>query len=891
MRSSPDLSESSAPLRSTIQVDGHELIPLEDGWQAAATLPDACTDPSEFDALSWLATSVPGTAASTLANAGLWRLGEHHDFAAEDWWFRIRFAAMPPALGEQVALRLEGIATVADVYLNGERVLASDSMFAAHRLNVGTRLRASGNELALHCRALEPLLRERRWPRARWRTRLVSEGNLRFFRTMLLGWAPGIAPGPATVGPWRDVSLERCRRLTVEELVLRSRIDGDGVGTLAAHVRLSTLGEEPITAVDIELSGRSGTFTAPLLLEVAGNGVRASGELTAPAVARWWPHTHGEPVLHKARLLVRCEEETVAIDAGRVGFRALAFGATREHDVEQEGLDLHLNGVRVFARGAVWTAVDAVGLAPSPAELRAALEQVRDAGMNMLRLPGTSAYETNAFHDLCDELGILVWQDFMFANLDYPLANDTFRDTVEREARQELDRVAGRPSLVVLCGNSEIEQQVAMLGLDPALGRGELFGELLPALVRESGVDAVYIPSAPCGGDLPFRSSKGVANYYGVGGYRRPLEDARRAGVRFAAECLAFSNVPGEAAIEELLPEAAGRAAVHDDPRWKASVPRDAGSDWDFEDVRDHYLALLFQVDSGELRRTDRERYLELSRAVTGEVMGEVFGEWRRAASPCGGGLVLWLRDRAPGAGWGVVDHRGLPKVAYHHLRRALAPVACWMTDEGLDGVATHVANDGPDALACRLRIALYRDRQVRVQEATKTVELAPHSVGEWNVETLLGNFVDVSWAYRFGPPQQDLVVASLERDPADASESALEPISQSLCFPAGRPLARESVERLGLEAGAEALADGAVRLRLRARRFVYGVRLHIPGFTPTDDAFHLEPGVERALHLHTDRAGDRFAGGHLTALNLAGKAQIEGPQVADREIVPGRER
>ena len=95
--------------------------------------------------------------------------------------------------------------------------------------------------------------------------------------------------------------------------------------------------------------------------------------------------------------------------------------------------------------------------------------------------------------------------------------------------------------------------------------------------------------------------------------------------------------------------------------------------------------------------------------------MAEVFGEWRRAGSPCGGGLVLWLRDLVAGAGWGVVDHRGAPKVAYHHLRRALAPAAVWTTDEGLGGVVAHVANDGPEPLDARLRVALYRDLEQRV--------------------------------------------------------------------------------------------------------------------------------------------------------------------------------
>src|SRR6185437_1986057 len=157
------------------------------------------------------------------------------------------------------------------------------------------------------------------------------------------------------------------------------------------------------------------------------------------------------------------------------------------------------------------------------------------------------------------------------------------------EAGEVLAALAGRPSLAVVCGNSEIEQQVAMLGLDPAMGRGELFGELLPAALERSGADAIYVPSAPSGGARPFRPDQGVANYYGVGGYRRPLADARLAGVRFAAECLAFANVPDEAGVEAVLPDAPGDVVVHH-PRWKAGVPRDVGTGWDFEDVRDHYL-------------------------------------------------------------------------------------------------------------------------------------------------------------------------------------------------------------------------------------------------------------------------------------------------------------
>ncbi len=907
-----------------VHVDGHEALVLSAGWEAARAPVDWDGEVENLDGLSWIPARVPGTAAGALCDAGDWRPGEPHDFDAEDWWFRTSFDVEPAVPGEEVVLCLDGIATVAEVYLNGERLLESDSMFAAHTLPLGDRLNAvsggavSRNELAIRCRALAPLLGESRRPRARWRTRLVAERNLRFFRTMLLGRAPGFAPGPAAVGPWRAVRLERRRRVAVEELTLRPRLDGER-GVLSVAVRLRPLDGARLNSVEVELEGPSGTHRAALALSGPAEEPTARGELAVPAVARWWPHTHGEPVLHDVRLLVGsahavvgagaahaeanqtatgqngAARERIAIDAGRIGFRELAFGATPAHEVERDGLDLHVNGVRVFARGAVWTPIDPVGMAPAEHELRAALAQVREAGMNMLRLPGTGAYETSTFHDLCDELGILVWQDLMFANLDYPLADEPFRASVTREATAVLNALGGRPSLAVVCGNSEVEQQVAMLGQDPALGRGELFGELLPRLVRESGVDAVYVPSAPCGGELPFRPDRGIANYYGVGGYRRPLEDARRAGVRFAAECLAFSNVPSGAPVEEGLGEGsraeagegapaeegfgegsraeAGEGAPAEAPAdlagevLRTGIPRDVGADWDFEDVRDHYLGLLFDVDPIALRAADHERYLELSRAATGEVMAEVFGEWRRAGSPCGGGLVLWLRDLLPGAGWGVIDDRGVPKLAFHHLKRALAPVAVWTVDEGLGGVVAHVANDGPESLVASLRVALYRGGELCIEQAVAPVELAPHSQGEWNVETVIGHFVDAAWAYRFGPPAQDAIVVSLECGGSPGAGPRM--LCQAVRFPAGRPLERESPAQLGLAVEATPLPDGDVRLALHSRRLAYGVRIDAPGFRPSDDGFFIEPGGEREVILRATDAEGSLDGGRLTALNM----------------------
>jgi beta-mannosidase len=691
-----------------------------------------------------------------------------------------------------------------------------------------TRRLREENVLEIHCRPLTPELERTRRPRARWRTKVAHNG-LRFYRTSLLGRSPGFAPSPAPVGPWRAVSLVHRAGPTLETLTLRPRLEGnDGVLAIAG----TTTGTPSV--VEIEIAG------GRTPLEIGEDGF--VGTVRIPDAARWWPHTHGEPALHDCRLLL----DGSVVAERRIGFRELAGE-----------LPLRINGVPVFARGAVWTPVDAVTLTPTPDELRRALEQVVDCGMNMLRLVGLGAYESECFHDLCDELGILVWQDFMFANFDYPLPDDAFREAVTAEAGAELAVVAGRPSLVVLCGNSEVEQQVGMLGLDAAEGRGELFGELLPSLAAEAGADAVYVTSSPSGGDLPFSPRSGVANYFGVGGYRRPLEDARRAEVLFAGECLAFANVPGDEAAAMLGP-------VHH-PRWKQGVPRDNGSGWDFEDVRDHYLRLLFDVDPADMRRFDHDRYLELSRATTGEVMAEVFGEWRRAASACGGGLVLWLRDLVPGAGWGVLEDDGTPKACWYHLRRALAPVAVWTTDEGMNGVDVHVANDRPRAFDGSLRVAFYARTGHAIAEVTESLTVEPRGACTRNAEAMLGRFVDAAWSYRFGPSAHEALVTTL-RD----AEGAV--VSRAFRFPAGRPLPMPA-EDLGLEAHLEAPGDGETVVRVTSRRLAYGVRVRAAGFVPDDDSFSLEPGGEHVVRL--SGSGSRPFRGVVTALNLDGAVHL----------------
>jgi beta-mannosidase len=663
-------------------------------WQLALAAPGA-----PMPTGGWIAAPVPGTAAEALKLDPMAPTPLHD----KDVWYRTRFA------GEgRRRLLFEGLATIAEIWLNGAKILDSDNMFLRHDIAVELR---GDNELLISFRSLDKALEQRqesrKGGRARWRTKIVENNALRLVRTTMLGHMTGWQPPVHAVGPWRPIRLID-RDLDVD---LCATLDGDGdAGVLEVSLRLDG-GAEVVV----------GDRSAPLA-RVDG---RLAGTLRLPKVEKWWPHTHGTPALHPVKLRTADGE----IDLGRVGFRSIAV----DRDTDGKGFALVVNGVKIFARGACWSAADLVSLAGDRGRLAPWLTLARDAHMNMVRVGGTMIYESDDFFALCDELGLLVWHDFMFANMDYPIADPAFRASVETEVAQFLRRTRPHPSLAVLCGGSEVAQQVSMMGLPPALWTGPLYEEVLPATVTALRPDVPYVPHSPGGGDLPFATHTGISHYYGVGAYLRPLEDARRANVRFASECLAFANLPDEPASDDWWP-----------------VPRDRGADWDFADVTRHYARLLYDSDTMEAMRT-----------APGAVMEATIAEWRRAGSSCWGALVWMLKDFGLGAGWGVIDASGRPKPVWHALRRAFRPVQVVLTDEGLNGLGIHLINETADAVRAQLALRCLKDG-AEVMRRERDVELPPRSNHTLTSAELIGSFFDITWAYRFGPPPLDVAVVSL---------------------------------------------------------------------------------------------------------------------------------
>ncbi|TDK30427.1 glycoside hydrolase family 2 protein [Rhizobium deserti] len=777
-------------------LDG-EISLLDTGWSLTLSASGAYARPLDIPAATEaIPAAVPGTVASALESAGRFKRNEPPPLIDKDAWYRRPLAGETPG---PAVLRFEGLATVAEVFLGEEVILSSDSMFESHDVAV----ELTGNDILSICfRALKPHL-DKPGPRARWRPSLMNNQGLRLIRTTALGFMPGWAPQVHAVGPWRPVSLIRPGMHQISQLsvsagleekagVLRVGFEYDGP---AADLRLACNGRETICR--------------------ASEG-RYSAELCLPDIEAWWPHTHGKPSLYEVTLRIARQEFLVA----RTGFRSVLT----DRGADGKDFALLVNGEKIFCRGAVWTTADIVSLPGDRASYQPWLRAAADAGMNMIRIPGIAAYESSDFFRLCDELGIMVWQDLMFANFDYPAADPDFMIHVKSEVRQLLQAVQASPSLAILCGGSEIYQQGAMLGLPERIWKGAFWEEFLAGLAAEHCLDLPYVPNSPSGGTLPFFSNAGIAHYYGVGAYKRPLDDARRANIRFAAECLAFSNL-----------SARGRLAGG-----KAGIPRDAGADWDFEDVRDHYLQVLYNVDPGRLRQEDFDRYLKLSRAVTGEVMEATFAEWRMPRSSCNGALVFTYQDVMDGPGWGVVGTDGEPKPAWHALRRAFRPVHLVFSDEGNNGLDIHILNETAKPLDAVIEVTCLRDGRVPVVSGRRALTLTARGSESLACTDLFGAFFDTSYAYRFGPPSHDVTVARL----SDAETGRI--VAEAFHFPLGRAKAiHEATLATILTQDGEEL-----RLEISSDVFAQSVSIDAPGFRASDNWFHLSPDRPKVIHL-----------------------------------------
>ena len=707
-------------------------------------------------------------------------------------------------------LEFGGLTFPATVFVDGVEVAECVSMFVPVRV----RLEPGAHEVAVRFGSLSAWLTTGR-PRGRWRSNLAGPPGLRWARTTLLGRAPVYGDVPVPVGFWRPVTVAGGR--TPLTAAVTADPDSGAVGVT---------GSGPDGELRYAIEGPSGDLVATGRVQVTAG--RFTIDSAVPDPRLWWPHGYGAQPLYRLQL-----ETSHGSTTRTFGFRSIQ--ATDAGG----GFGLRVNGVDVFCRGATWFPPDPVALTVDDATMRRHVAAFADAGANMLRIVGGLVPEQPEFWQHCAELGVLVWQDAMLATFDPPAE---LSEVIVEEVTGILIAASGNPALAVVSGGSETLQRPEMLGLDRAGHAMELLDTLLPQAVARAA-DVPFVRSSPAppvdSEDLAIRPDTGVAHWFGVGGYLRPLTDVRTAGVRFAAECLAFANPPSAAAVERHFGSAA--VAGHD-PRWKAGVPRDRGASWDFEDVRDFYVREVFGTDPAAVRRLDPERYLELGRLAIAEAMLECYRYWRRADSRCHGALVLAGKDARPGAGWGLLDVDGEPKAALHVLRRVWAPQAVSLSDEGLSGIRVDIHNDTAITLTAELTLTALDAVGRITARAGRDIQVRGHASATFFDTELTGVFRNLSGAFRFGAATADGVEATLRRKDDNTVIRDVLVVNP-----------RQGQIHPGLRASASPEPGGDWTLRVATDVALRWVSIDIPGWLASDNYFHLLGDSAATVRLRSD--------------------------------------
>ncbi|MCL6601099.1 MAG: glycoside hydrolase family 2 protein, partial [Alicyclobacillus macrosporangiidus] len=493
---------------------------LHDNWKIKGFQPGTA-HPSDvaipnYDDQGWLPAEVPGDVHTTLIRH---RVIEHPFFHDNDqrcrwveeqvWWYRTWFSfeeELQP--DEQVVLVFEGLDTFATVYLNGLEVAESANMFVPLTVDVTRELVRGRNTLAIRFDPVAQRLHDkdvRFWSGFSGERIWVRKAQMHF------GW--DWAPRLVTAGIWKPVRLERRRIARVASVAVRTLDASEAEATLQVAVDVAPVASGsssgassgpssvPSSGLEVAVRLEDGGVLVASHRRPAGFG-RFETTLRVRSPKLWWTHDLGEP--HLYRLVVEVSAGGVPVDRAEleVGIRTLEV---RTRDAEgRPAFTFVLNGVPVFAKGANWIPVDSFVAAAPDSRYLALLELVREAHMNMLRVWGGGVYEKDVFYETCDRLGILVWQDFMFACALYPDFNQPFLREVEREVRHVVTHLRNHPCIALWCGNNEndwIWERGRVTGeIDTPFYGERIYHELIPALLAELDPGRFYWPSSPYGG-------------------------------------------------------------------------------------------------------------------------------------------------------------------------------------------------------------------------------------------------------------------------------------------------------------------------------------------------------------------------------------------------------
>ncbi|MGW7296384.1 glycoside hydrolase family 2 protein [Streptomyces sp. NPDC054829] len=527
------------------------------------------------------------------------------------------------------------------------------------------------------------------------------------------GWDWG--PTLVTAGIWRPVRLERwstARLAQVRPLV--TVVDGEGRVEVQVEIERTEQGAGRRLYVQASVGGaRIGS---------AVDGDRATLTLRVPDVELWWPRGYGDQPLYDLEVTLGEDadgagERTLDWWHRRVGFRTV--GIDRSADERGTGFTLVVNGVRIFARGVNWIPDDVFPSRVTHERYRTRLTQAVDANVDLVRIWGGGIYEDHAFYDICDELGLMVWQDFLFACAAYP-EEQPLRGEIEAEARDNVVRLMPHPSLILWNGNNENLWGFRDWDWEPELA-GDSWGEgyylgVLPRVVAELDPTRPYTAGSPWSGSWDHHpNDPGHGTYHSWEVWNRQDYAEYRANVpRFVAE-FGWQGPPAMATLRRALP---GERLAPDSPGMLHHQKAEDGNGKLNRGVARHF----------PLPEDDFDRWHYLTQLVQARAVAAGIEHWRSHWPECAGTVVWQLNDCWPVSSWAAVDGDGRLKPLHHELRRVYADRLVTL-QPGTDGPILAVVNQTAQPWQASVTL-----RRVQADGAVLADEVVDLTVGAYAV-------------------------------------------------------------------------------------------------------------------------------------------------------------
>ncbi len=662
------------------------LVPVAAEWAAIRALPET----------QWLAAAVPGTAHGALLAArripdpffgtnetAVQWVGE------QTWAWRCQFEVQDSASHEELVF--DGLDTYCTVWLNGVRLLVSDNMFVPQRVDMRRLLRDGCNELIL--RFDPPLQRAREQEALLGKRHLWNGDSARLYARKAqyhFGWDWG--PVLLTSGPWKPVRRHSWD-VRIAELDCRPQIDVlAGRATLQVHLRLEGAVVPAAAGLRLEqqlldpegycVASYSAALAATNAIDAVDTAALLADSTLEVGVARlWWPIGLGEQPLYTLLTLITDGDKILADDRRRIGLRTLRLVQAPVRGEAGLSFCFEVNGQQIFAGGANWIPDDNLLERITPERYRERVAQAAAANMNMLRVWGGGIYEDDAFYDACDELGVLVWQDFMFACGMYP-AHDAFQRSVRAEARAAVTRLRHHACLAIWCGNNEDYAVAESLGRHgPGATGGDfdarvIYERLLPEVCLELDPARPYWPGSPYSPNstgITASSDPTVGDRHSWEVWHQqmlPYQRFHEVQARFVSE-FGMQSHASLGLLELVLPP-----ADHFPASRSVAWHNKSGSG-----MPDGHRRLAVYLADNLRAGNSLAEQVYATQFVQAEAMRYAYQDFRRrwqqaGARAVGGALVWQLNDCWPATSWALIDSAGVIKPALHAIRRALASVS-----------------------------------------------------------------------------------------------------------------------------------------------------------------------------------------------------------------------